>query len=65
MEKNSLITTVPKPEESFQPIGRNNFVMISEDLLNQIAKEEIWNEFKKDPLNWVMKNASYYSSEQE
>jgi hypothetical protein len=41
-----------------------HFIMVSTDLLNQIAKEEIWLEFKKDPVGWVDKNASYYSSEQ-
>jgi hypothetical protein len=65
MEKNPLITVIPKPEDSLQPIGRTNFIMVSEDLFLQIAKEEIWNEFKKDPLSWVNNNASYYSNQQE
>ena len=65
MEKNPLITVVPKSEDSFQPIGCTNFIMVSEDLFLQIAKEEIWNEFKKDPLSWVNNNASYYSNQQE
>ena len=66
MEKEKLNRIViPNAEDSFQPSSHQKFIMVSEYLLTQIAKKDIWNQFKKDPVNWVKYNAGYFSSEQE